>query len=316
MLRKVSSKTVYYSLSPFHEPAAEIELGEMIIVETRDALDGVITSKQPLEKLLAEGTLPEAFNPVTGPIYVNGASAGDTLVVEIVDIKVGEKGTTVNLPGFGGLTTPYLQENLAAETRISQIRNGFIHFPLADGRIIRIPVQSLIGTIGTAPHMEAQLSTKPDRHGGNMDCPDITVGCKLYLPVFVEGALLYMGDVHAAQGDGEIGGVAIESSSEITVRVNVLKNKNIRWPRIVSEDEIMTICSSASLEHAAKSAFTELVLWLEDEFELKRMDAYILCTQVAKARICQIVNERYTVAAKFPIGILSQRENPSIETFL
>ncbi len=293
-----------------------MEPGETIVVETRDALGGVITAEQPLEQLLAEGTLPEFFNPVTGPIYVNGTRRGDTLVVEILDIKLSEKGTTVNLPGFGGLTAPYLQRNLPAETRISEIKNGFIHFPLADGRTIRIPIKPLVGTIGTAPRMEAQLSTKPDRHGGNMDCPDITVGCKLLLPVFVEGALLYVGDVHAAQGDGEIGGVAIESSSDITVRVNVLKKRNIRWPRIVSEDEIMTVCSSASLEHAVKSAFTELVLWLEDEFALNRMDAYILCTQVARARICQVVNERHTIAAKFPKGMLSRRENLSAETSL
>jgi amidase len=311
-LRKVSSKTVYYSLSPFHEPAAEMEPCETILVETRDALGGVITAEQSLERLLAEGALPQFFNPVTGPIYVNGTSRGDTLVVEILDIKLSEKGTTVNLPGFGGLTAPYLQENLSAETRISEIRNGSIHFPLADGRTVQIPIKPLIGTIGTAPQLEAQLSTKPDRHGGNMDCPDVTVGCRLLLPVFVKGALLFMGDVHAAQGDGEIGGVAIESSSEITVRVNVLKKRNIRWPRIVSEDEIMTVCSSASLEHAVKAAFTELVLWLEDEFELPRMDAYMLCTQVAKARICQVVNERYTVAAKFPRSILSQRKNASL----
>ncbi len=311
MLCKVSSETVYYSLSPFHEPAAEMELGEVIVVETRDALGGVITPEQPLEKLLAEGALPPFFNPVTGPIYVNGTSRGDTLVVEILDIKLGGKGTTVNLPGFGGLTAPYLQENLSAETRISEIRNGSIHFPMADGSVIRIPIKPLIGTIGTAPQLEAQLSTKPDRHGGNMDCPDVTVGCKLLLPVFVEGALLYVGDVHAAQGDGEIGGVAIESSSEITIRVNALKKKNIGWPRIVSENEIMTVCSSASLDHAVKAAFTELVLWLEDEFALQRMDAYMLCTQVAKARICQVVNERHTVAAKFPRRILSHRESAS-----
>jgi amidase len=310
-LRKVSSKSINYSLSPFHEPIAEVEPGETILVETRDALGGVITPDQSLERLLADGALPQFFNPVTGPIYVNGTSRGDALMVEILDIKLSEKGITVNLPGFGGLTAPYLQENLSAETRISEIRDGSIHFPLSDGRVIHIPIKPLIGTIGTAPQLEAQLSTKPDRHGGNMDCPDVTVGCKLLLPVFVEGALLYMGDVHAAQGDGEIGGVAIESSSEVTVRVNVLTEKNIRWPRIVSEDEIMTVCSSASLEHAVKAAFTELVLWLEDEFAFHRMDAYMLSTQVARARICQVVNERYTVAAKFPRRILTQRENAS-----
>ena len=305
ILKRVTSEVMYYTISPFHKPVIEIDHGETIIVETLDALGGYITSEQPLEKLLKEGKLPEAFNPVSGPIFVKGAKPGDILAIKIIDIGVYEKGVTINLPGFGSLRSPYLQEELPPLTKICRIENNFVHFPLGDGRTIKIPVQPLIGTIGTAPRMEAQLSIKPDRHGGNMDCPDVTIGNTLYLPVFVDGALLYLGDVHAAQGDGEICGVAIESSSEITIRVDLLEKKSINWPRIESQDDIITVCSSASLEHATKSAFTELILWLEDEYKLNRLDAYLLCTQVARARICQIVNERNTVAAKFPKRILS-----------
>jgi len=299
-LKRVSSNIVHYTLSPFHKPVVKVDPGESIMVETIDALCGAVTEESPLEKLLEEGRLPDYFNPVSGPIYVKTARPGDTLVVEIIDIKIGARGVTINFPGFGGLTAPYLQENLPPKTKISQIENGIIHFPTENGRTIKIPVQPLIGTIGTAPPIEAQLSTKPDKHGGNMDCSDITIGNKLYLPVFVDGALLYLGDAHAVQGDCEICGVAVETSSETIVKVDVVHGKSVNWPRIETPNEIMTICSSASLEHATKLAFTELIFWLNKHYEFDRMDAYLLCSQVAKARICQIVNERYTVAAKFP----------------
>ena len=299
-MKRVTSDTVHYTLSPFHKPVTKVEPRESVVVETLDALCGAVTEDTPLEKLLPEGKVPNYFNPVSGPIYVKTARPGDTFTVEIIDKKVGTRGVTVNFPGFGGLTAPYLQENLPPKTKISQIENGIIHFPMENGRTIKIPVQPLIGTIGTAPAIEAQLSTKPDRHGGNMDCPDVTIGNKLYLPVFVDGALLYLGDVHAVQGDCEICGVAVETPSETTVRVDVIHDKSINWPRIETPDEIITVCSSASLGHATRLAFTELIFWLSRDYGFDPMDAYLLCSQVAKARICQIVNERYTVAAKFP----------------
>ena len=300
-MKRVTSDIVQYTLSPFHKPVVTVKPGESAVVETIDALCGAVTEDSPLEKLLAEGRVPEYFNPVSGPIYVKTARPGDTLVVEITDIKVGVKGVTVNFPGIGGLTAPYLQENLSPKTKISRIENGIIHFPVENGRKkIEIPVDPLVGTIGTAPPIEAQLSTKPDRHGGNMDCSDVTIGSKLSLPVFVDGALLYLGDVHAVQGDCEICGVAVETPSETTVKVDVIHDRSINWPRIATPNEILTVCSSAALEHATKLAFTELVVWLAEDYGFDRMDAYLLCSQVAKARICQIVNERYTVAAKFP----------------
>lgn len=300
-MKRVTSDIVQYTLSPFHKPVVTVKPGESAVVETIDALCGAVTEDSPLEKLLAEGRVPEYFNPVSGPIYVKTARPGDTLVVEITDIKVGVKGVTVNFPGIGGLTAPYLQENLAPKTKISRIENGIIRFPMENGRKkIEIPVDPLVGTIGTAPPIEAQLSTKPDRHGGNMDCSDVTIGSKLSLPVFVDGALLYLGDVHAVQGDCEICGVAVETPSETTVKVDVIHDRSINWPRIATPNEILTVCSSAALEHATKLAFTELVVWLAEDYGFDRMDAYLLCSQVAKARICQIVNERYTVAAKFP----------------
>jgi amidase len=299
-LKRITSDIVHYTLNPFHKPVVEVKPGESVVVETVDALCGAVTEESPLERLLEEGRLPDYFNPVSGPIYVKTARPGDTLVVEVIDIKVGVRGVTVNFPGFGGLTVPYLQENLPPKTKISQIRNGIIHFPMKNGRTIKIPVHPLIGTIGTAPPIESQLSTKPDKHGGNMDCSDVTIGNKLYLPVFVDGALLYLGDAHAVQGDCEICGVAVETPSETIVKVDIIHDKSVNWPRVETPNEIITICSSASLEHATKLALTELIFWITTDYGFDRMDAYLLCSQVAKVRICQIVNERYTVAAKFP----------------
>jgi acetamidase/formamidase len=130
-----------------------------------------------------------------------------------------------------------------------------------------------------------------------MDCPDVKPGNTLHLPVTQEGALFGLGDVHAVQGDGEICGTAVEISSVVTVEFNVLK-KTIAWPRIESEDMIMTVCSARPLEDAARLAYRELIHWMVSDYGWSRDDAYMFCSLAMKSRIAQIVDPLYTVVAK------------------
>lgn len=289
------------TLGPLNMSVATIVSGEVVEVETWDALGNVVNPDQTLEEVL-QRELVLYENPITGPIYVKGAKPGDTLSIEVVDIETPDMGVTVVIPGFGGLEG-WLHPSPPL-TKFSKIIHGKATYTLNDGREINIPVKPFIGTIGVSPASEAISTITPGRHGGNMDVPDICPGNKLYLPVEVEGALVGVGDVHAVQGDGEICGTAIEIPSIVTMKIDLIKNKKINWPRIESPDEIMTICSARPLEDAVRLAFLELIRWLEEDYSIERYDAYMFLSLAAKMRLAQIVDPLFTIVAKLPKTLL------------
>ncbi len=289
------------TLGPLNMPVATIVSGEVVEVETWDALGNVVNPDQTLEEAL-QRDLVLYENPITGPIYVKGAKPGDTLSVEVLDIETPDMGVTVVMPGFGGLEG-WLHPSPPL-TKFSKIVRGKAIYTLNDGREINIPIKPFIGTIGVSPASEAISTITPGRHGGNMDVPDICPGNKLYLPVEVEGALVGVGDVHAVQGDGEICGTAIEIPSIVTMKIDLIKNKKINWPRIESPDEIMTICSAKPLEDAVRLAFLELIRWLEEDYSIERYDAYMFLSLAAKMRLAQIVDPLFTIVAKLPKTLL------------
>jgi len=289
------------TLGPLNKPIASIKPGETVEVETWDAMGNIVSAGPTLGDALQKG-IRLYENPITGPIYVEGAEPGDALKIEIMNITFPDVGWTAVMPGFGGLEG-WLQLS-PTFTKFSKISDGKITYALNDGRTIEIPAKPFIGTIGVSPEFEAVSTVVPGRHGGNMDVPDICVGNTLYLPVAVNGALFGLGDVHAVQGDGEICGTAMEVSSKVTLRVDLEKNKNLDWPRVESKDEIMTVCSSKPLEDAVRLAFLEMIKWLEIDYGFERYDAYMFLSLAAKARIAQIVDPVYTVVAKLPKRLL------------
>ena len=286
-----------YTIGPYQEPRLTVAPGETIVVETEDAFGGKVTSESDLPSQVLE--LP-FVNPVVGPIYVEGAAKGDVLAVRIEQILPRSEGTTCLIPHFGGLTntdrTAMLNDPLPELVRKLPIEDGHIHW----NDHIKIPYEPFIGTIGTAPEIEAISTLTPERHGGNMDLPDVAPGATLYLPVKVEGALLYLGDVHACQGDGELCGVAVEIRSETTINLNLIKGKSIIWPRLENDECIMTIGSARPMEDAARIAYTELIVWLESEYGFDRWDAYMLLTQVGRVRLANMVDPMYTIGAAMP----------------
>jgi acetamidase/formamidase len=294
------------TLGPLNKPIATITPGETVEVETWDARGNIVKAGQTLGETIQKD-IQRYENPITGPIYVEGAEPRDALKIEIIDISFPDVGWTAVIPGFGGLEG-WLQLSPPL-TKISKINGGKIIYALNDGRIIEIPVKPFIGTIGVSPEFEAVSTIIPGKHGGNMDVPDICAGSTLYLPVAVKGALFGLGDVHAVQGDGEICGTALEVSSKVTLRVGLEKNKKLEWPRIESKDEIMTVCSAKPLEDAVKLAFLELINWLETDYGFERYDAYMFLSLAAKARIAQIVDPLFTVVAKLPKKMLPKNRN-------
>ena len=302
-MQKISTspETSVFVIGPYNEPVARVRTGEKVTIETLDAFGNKITS--PDDDITQIISLP-FVNPLTGPIYVEGAEKGDTLVVTIHDINMTrDYGVSALIPDFGGLCgtvfTRTLQEPLPAKVMLHPINEEGIVFS-ENLKIPAIPYEPFYGTIGTAPEIEAISSLAPGFHGGNMDAADVCPGNKVFLPVNVPGAMFHIGDGHAAQGDGEVCGVATEIPTRGTLTFEVIKSKTIGTPRIESDRFLMAVGSARPMEDAARIAFYELILWLEQDFGIDRMTGYQLCSQVSRVRLANMVDIQYSVVAKFP----------------
>src|SRR5207302_274846 len=167
-----------------------------------------------------------------------------------------------------------------------------------DTLAVKIPLHPFFGCIGVAPAGgEARSSIVPAEFGGNMDSPEVSVGNTLYLPVNVPGALLYMGDGHAAMGDGEVAGTAIEVPLRTRLQINVLKGQKINWPRFENDDTIMAVGAYRPLDDALRIAFTELVRWIHHDYGLSELDTYELLSKVARIHLNEMVDPNYVVVA-------------------
>lgn len=281
---KVPNTQFVYAMHRDHQPVLTVESGAILQFDTHDCFQGQI--KTPKD-LLSDVDFSH-INPATGPVAIAGAEVGDVLVVEILDIKVGDQAVSVAVPGLGLLGDSVEKP----QTKIIK---------LSDNTAIygdqKWAIQPMIGVIGTAPEGEAIPCGRPDAHGGNMDCRDIGIGSRVYLPVFVPGALLAMGDVHALQGDGEICGTGFECAAKVLVRVSLLKKKTAKIPFIDNGQEIMAVGFGPTLEEASKLAAEQLLLWLQDQRGYSFNEAYMLMSAKMDLRICQVVNPAMTVRA-------------------
>ncbi|MER3486030.1 MAG: acetamidase [Chloroflexota bacterium] len=288
----------HYVFGPYAEPIARVKPGETVVIYTVDAFGNQLTS----EDQRVSSVLGPYLNPQTGPIFIEGAEPGDTLAVRIENIEATRDwACSCFVPFFGGLTstrwTPTLQPPL--EERV------YIYRRTASGGFAwhdrwEIPWAPFFGTIGTAPHIEAISSLSPGSHGGNMDVPDVTIGNTIYLPVHHPGALFYVGDAHAAQGQGELCGVALEIAARGTFTFEVIKGKTISWPRIESPTELMSIGSARPMEDAARIAYADLVDWLVSDYGFDRLDAYQLLTQAGGLYVGNMVDTTYSLVARCP----------------
>ena len=290
-----------YVIGPYKDPVASVKSGEIFKIETLDAFGNKVdSSTSDITKLIQ---MP-FVNPLTGPIYVEGAEKGDALAITINSIETArDYGVSAIIPEFGGLcATPLtrtLNEPLPPRVMIHPLEDNSVIFS-KDLNIAPIPYEPFYGTIGTAPELEAISSLSPGNHGGNMDAADVCPGNTIILPVNVEGGFLYVGDGHAAQGDAEVCGVATEIPTVGTLKVDLIKGLLLRNPRVESDEFIMTIGSARPMEDAARIAFYELIMWLESDYGIEKLIAYQLCSQVARVRLANMVDTLYSVVAKFP----------------
>ncbi|MBS0125045.1 acetamidase/formamidase family protein [Thetidibacter halocola] len=289
--------TFHYVYGPYATPVLEVEPGAVVTVETHDAFEGAITEVVDNPSSLLNFPF---LNPQTGPIYVKGAQKGDALAVRIISITPrGPQpvGTTCLLTEFGGLVatgdTALLNPPLPEKVKKIVVDEDGVHW--SDTLIL--PYEPFIGTIGTAPQIEAISSLQPDYYGGNMDVPDVAPGSIIYLPVNTDGGYLYLGDCHAIQGDGELCGVALEIPATVEIHIDLIKGHGNGWPQLETEDKMMFIGSARPMEDAARIAYRELVRWVAAETGQSEADAYMLLTMCGKVRLGNMVDPKYSLAA-------------------
>lgn len=295
-IRQIRTDSYSYVFSPYAAPIASVSPGDTLDIYTDDAFESRVQSEDDLPSHVLNFPY---LNPQTGPIYVEGAKKGDSLAVEILEIEpTRDFVVSAFIPDFGGLTgttqTALLNEPLPERVFIYPLGDDGVELP--GGR--RVPYQPFVGTIATAPEIEAIASLVPGPFGGNMDVADTCPGNVVRLPVSVDGAFFYTGDAHAAQGDGELCGVACEVTARVRVRLSVESGRTIGWPRIESATELMTVGSARPMEDAARIAWKELISWLEADYGIDRWEAYQLLTHTGRMRIGNMVDPLYSVVAK------------------
>jgi acetamidase/formamidase len=290
------------------EPALEVESGESVELHVRDASDEQIGRSSAAEDVAKLDFTH--VNPVSGPVFVKGAQPGDVLAVELVEFTPPAWGWTAIIPGFGLLADEFPDPWL----RISEVGGQRVRFSDA----IALPCRPFPGTIGVAPEEPGEHSiVPPSRFGGNMDTRHLQAGATLYLPVGVEGALFSLGDTHAAQGDGEVCGTAIEAAMDVVVRLSVRRDFSVDAPQYdvptgalsQSEGSSYHVCTGVGpdLMEAARDATRAAIAYLGERYGLDRQEAYAVASVAADLRIHEVVDApNWVVGAFIPESIFSE----------
>lgn len=289
----INREHIIYKMSKENEPAACCQSGEIVAFHTFDCFTNKLLPKEA--KLGVDN--PPLGNPATGPLYVEGATPGDTLKVEIIDILVGTVGINIIGPSSQCL------RNKLVDFEIRRI-------PVVEGMAklsnnLYMPIEPMIGVIGVAPSDNAVPTALPGNHGGNMDCSQIKKGAVLYLPVLKEGALLAIGDLHALMGDGEISECGLEIEGTAIVRVSVLPRLKRMTPAVCVDGKWMTIASCKTLDEAAEEATSMMYNFLIDEVGMGAYDAGVILSLCGNLIICQKCNLYKTVRMELALDCLT-----------
>ena len=298
---------VHYTWEKDPEPVLTIDSGDTIVFQTREVADDQFTIDSTTEDI-ANLDWAKVY-PLVGPVAVEGAEPGDTLEVEIVDLKPGSWGWTAILPGLGLLP----EEFPDAYLRTFDLSDGeFIHFTDK----IKVPIEPFLGTMGVHPEdASGQAIMPPGTFGGNMDTRQLTMGSKLYLTVQVKGALFSCGDAHAAQGDGEVCVSALECPMTATLKFRLIKGKSIPAPQFQTAGALTpkvdhrgfygTTGVGPDLYKASQDAVRAMVDHISENYGLEPKDAYLLSSLCVDLKISEIVDAgQYVVSALLPLAVV------------
>ncbi len=291
---------------PSIPPIATVPSGSIVTFDCLDASGGQLTASSTVDDLARLDF--DRVDQVNGPIAVEGASPGDSLQVDLLEFAPADWGWTASIPGFGLLADEFAAPALRI-TRLPAVGEGAEFLPG-----IHVPVIPFCGEIGVAPVDGPRSTIPPDTFGGNMDTRHLTAGATLYLPVFHDGARLSLGDGHAAQGDGEVCGTAIETPMRATLRLTVRKDLRVTAPEFLTAPgaaaerpvgrRYATDGVGPDLMTAARDAVRRMIDWLGREHGLTPVDAYLLCSVAVDLRISEIVDmPNVIVTAHCPLSI-------------
>ena len=295
--------TAYRTTMGTHEPVLHIADGDSVITTTVDAAGQDESGKQ----------ITPRGNPQTGPFYIDGAEPGDTLVVQL------DRLTPNRTYGWSGsVLAPNVVDpedvRVLPPTGPEWLAEWFVDAQAGTARLVKpttnlgeitLSIAPMLGCFGVAAANGQAISTATSaEHGGNMDYRGFVSGVTVYFPVFAPGALLFVGDGHAVQGDGEIVGTGIEISFEVQFTVRLLKGKGIGWPRGENDEYIFTVGNARPLDQAVQHATSEMLRWLQSDYGLDARGASILLGQCVEYDLGNIFDPAYTMVCKLPKRLL------------
>lgn len=291
IMHRVTKNNVHYSMSSANDPVLAVDQGTLFCVETEDCYSGNLKCSE--DQFTKE--MWDTVNPATGPVYINGSEPGDILKIEIEEITVRDY-AVMCVEHQAGALGEFVE---GTETSILPIENDM----LIISKGLEIPIQPMVGVIGTAPAGKPVLNGTPGEHGGNMDCKLITAGSTLYLPVSVKGALLSLGDLHAVMGDGEVCICGAEVSGEVILKASV-EGSCIPTPCVETESHFHFIGSALSLDECEQIVLRMAHTFLTKVVNMSVNDAVRAMSLLGDLGVCQIVNPLKTMRFSIPKVLL------------
>lgn len=292
-MEKISREHVIFEMNKENKPVLTVDSGTNVIFETQDCFSGEVQTEADTVSSIDFSKV----NPATGPLYIKGAEVGDALKVTIRRITLDDQGAVLAAPGLGMFAEDIEKE----ETVIGEVTEDATFYKGHE-----IPLRKMVGVIGTAPAGEGVNTGTPHDHGGNLDTTLLTEGATLYLPVNTPGALLAMGDMHSAMGDGEIMGSGLEVAGEIEVTVEVIKDNNYPLPFVETEDLYATLASRETMEEASKVALDHMVEVIRDKTDLTFNQAGMFLSLAGDLKVSQAVNPNKTMRVEVRKDILEK----------
>jgi amidase len=287
-MKRLSRDQYTTVLDPTLPPAITIASGEELVVETWDAYKGVWgADKEPPE-----------VGAATGPIAVEGANAGDALRIDILAITPATAAMHDVRPGRGFLGETFTERR----PTVMPIRDGHLMFP-GD---INIPLRPSIGLIATTPPMSQITASDSGPYGGDLDMQELVAGSTLWLPVFVPGAMLVLGDCHAVVGDGAVGGTGAECSAEVTLRLTVEKNRHLPGPRALTPQHFAVLASGEDVGQTMRRAVRHMVDFLVQERGMEPYAAYSLLSLAGDIRMSRTFRPLSPVKMLLARAVLEQ----------
>lgn len=288
-----TKEQVIYTFDKKHPPIAKVDLPATLEFETRDCFHGFISDET---KFLKDVDYSYC-NPSTGPVYLNNVKPGDVLEIKIKKIKCKSPGYTMSVEN-DGLLAEYNKKNI---TRMIEFDDEFWYY---DG--MKFKLTPMIGVIGVTPDEGTPTTALPGDHGGNIDTTMVKEGATVFLPVFVEGGLLAVGDFHAAMGDGESFYMGLETEGYTELEVNVRKDMKIDIPFVVADGRLAAVATAEDADAALKKAMKKLVDFVAEHSKLDFYNAGIICGLTADLQISQMVDVEKTARMAIDLEVLEE----------